>query len=109
MLTLVHLSEISRTHVWRPTLNVIVWGLDLLKYIFFIELHIEVVLVFFVNMMVAHLLFFLTDRREEVKLLDPELVRRLREFVGAGDGNLDSCNMATLAFLYIYLSLFGSR
>lgn len=48
------------------------------------------------------------DRREEVKLLDPELVRRLREFVGAGDGNLDSCNMATLAFLYIYLSLFGS-
>ncbi|GAA6224778.1 mevalonate kinase [Lates japonicus] len=47
-------------------------------------------------------------RREEVKLLDPELVRRLREFIGVTNGNLDTCNMATLAFLYIYLSLFGS-
>lgn len=45
---------------------------------------------------------------EEVKRLDPELLRRLREFVGVTNGNLDSCNMATLAFLYIYLSLFGS-
>lgn len=96
-------------HVWRPTLNVIVLGLGLQKYIFSIELHIEVVLIFFVNMMVALLLFSLTDRREEVKLLDPELVRRLREFLGVGNGNLDSCNMAALAFLYIYLSLFGSR
>ncbi|XP_049907982.1 mevalonate kinase [Epinephelus moara] len=46
--------------------------------------------------------------REEMKLLDAELVRRLREFVGVTNGNLDTCNMATLAFLYIYLSLFGS-
>lgn len=50
----------------------------------------------------------LTDRREEVKRLDPEVVRRLREFVGVADGNLDTSSMATLAFLYIYLSLFGS-
>uniref|UniRef100_A0AAQ6IDM8 mevalonate kinase n=1 Tax=Anabas testudineus TaxID=64144 RepID=A0AAQ6IDM8_ANATE len=46
--------------------------------------------------------------REEVKRLDAELVRRLREFVGITNGNLDTCNMATLAFLYIYLSVFGS-
>eukprot|EP00064_Thunnus_orientalis_P008272 superscaffoldBa00000975_g8295 len=46
-------------------------------------------------------------KREEVKLLDTELVRRLRDFVGVTNGNLDTCNMATLAFLYIYLSLFG--
>nr|XP_046243295.1 mevalonate kinase isoform X2 [Scatophagus argus] len=46
--------------------------------------------------------------REEVKPLDAELVRRLREFVGAANGNLDTCNMATLAFLYIYVSLFRS-
>lgn len=60
-------------------------------------------------MLVALLLFLLTERREELKLLDPELVRRLREYVGVGNGNLDTCNMATLAFLYMYLSLFGSR
>ncbi|KAG7489994.1 mevalonate kinase [Solea senegalensis] len=47
-------------------------------------------------------------QRVELKCLDPELVRRLREFVGAADGNLDTCHMATLAFLYLYLSLFGS-
>ncbi|XP_029294711.1 mevalonate kinase isoform X2 [Cottoperca gobio] len=45
---------------------------------------------------------------EEVKRLDAELVRRLREFIGVTNGNLDTCNMATLSFLYIYLSLFGS-
>ncbi|XP_022611596.1 mevalonate kinase [Seriola dumerili] len=45
---------------------------------------------------------------EEVKRLDPELVQRLREFVGVTNGNLDTCNMATLSFLYLYLSLFGS-
>lgn len=48
-------------------------------------------------------------RREEIKRLDPELLRELRDFVGAGNGNLDTCTMATLSFLYIYLSLFGSR
>lgn len=48
----------------------------------------------------------LTGKREEVKRLDAELVRRLREFVGVTNGDLDTCNMATLAFLYIYLSLF---
>lgn len=47
-------------------------------------------------------------KREEVKRLDAELVRRLREFVGVTNGNLDTCNMATLTFLYIYLSVFGS-
>lgn len=51
---------------------------------------------------------FCSDRREEVKLLDPELMRGLRDFVGVGNGNLDTCTMATLSFLYIYLSLFGS-
>ncbi|KAG7244045.1 hypothetical protein INR49_006206 [Caranx melampygus] len=45
---------------------------------------------------------------EEVKLLDPELMRRLREFTDVTNGNLDTCNMATLSFLYLYLSLFGS-
>ncbi|CAL8249096.1 unnamed protein product [Merluccius merluccius] len=45
---------------------------------------------------------------KETKLLDVELLRRLREFVGITDGNLDTRSMATLAFLYIYLSLFGS-
>uniref|UniRef100_A0A3Q1G3U6 mevalonate kinase n=1 Tax=Acanthochromis polyacanthus TaxID=80966 RepID=A0A3Q1G3U6_9TELE len=36
--------------------------------------------------------------------LDAELVKRLREFVGATNGNLDTCSMATLSFLYIYIS-----
>lgn len=47
-------------------------------------------------------------KREEVKPLDAELVGRLREFVGVTNGNLDTCNMATLSFLYIYISLFRS-
>ncbi|KAM9858853.1 mevalonate kinase [Aulostomus maculatus] len=47
-------------------------------------------------------------KEEEVKLLDAELVKRLHEFVGVTNGILDTCNMAALAFLYIYLSLFGS-
>ncbi|XP_029916486.1 mevalonate kinase [Myripristis murdjan] len=47
-------------------------------------------------------------KRDESKLLDAELVRRLREFIGVTNGNLDTHSMATLAFLYIYLSLFGS-
>lgn len=50
----------------------------------------------------------LTAKREELKCLDPELLRRLREFVGVTNGKLDTCNMATLAFLHIYLSVFGS-
>lgn len=50
---------------------------------------------------------FCSARKEERKLLDPELMRGLRDFVGAGIGNLDTCTMATLSFLYIYLSLFG--
>ncbi|XP_068166697.1 mevalonate kinase isoform X3 [Antennarius striatus] len=49
-----------------------------------------------------------SDKRKEVKCLDADLVRRLREFVGVVGVNLDTCNMATLAFLYIYLSVFGS-
>uniref|UniRef100_A0A3Q1AXQ5 mevalonate kinase n=1 Tax=Amphiprion ocellaris TaxID=80972 RepID=A0A3Q1AXQ5_AMPOC len=47
-------------------------------------------------------------KRDEAQRLDAELVKRLREFVGATNGNLDTCSMATLSFLYIYLSLFGS-
>ncbi|XP_060927504.1 mevalonate kinase [Limanda limanda] len=47
-------------------------------------------------------------KREELKCLNPELVRRLREFVGVTNGKLDTCDMATIAFLYIYLSVFGS-
>lgn len=54
------------------------------------------------------LISYSCGKREEVKRLDAELVRRLREFVGVTNGTLDTCNMATLAFLYIYLSLFGS-
>ncbi|XP_057688801.1 mevalonate kinase isoform X2 [Corythoichthys intestinalis] len=46
-------------------------------------------------------------KQEDVKRLDAELVKRLREFVGVADGNLDTSNMATLAFLYSYLCLFG--
>ncbi|XP_051924749.1 mevalonate kinase isoform X2 [Hippocampus zosterae] len=47
-------------------------------------------------------------KQEDLKHLDPELVKRLREFVGGANGNFDTSNMATLAFLYMYLSLFGS-
>lgn len=42
-----------------------------------------------------------------MKRLDAEFMRRLREFVGVTNGSLDTSNTATLAFLYIYLSLFG--
>ncbi|XP_065822142.1 mevalonate kinase isoform X2 [Labrus bergylta] len=48
------------------------------------------------------------DKREEVKLLDAELVGRLQDFLGVTNGNLDTRNMATLSFLYIYISLFRS-
>ncbi|XP_031165065.1 mevalonate kinase [Sander lucioperca] len=54
------------------------------------------------------LVAYYCGKREEVKRLDAELIRRLREFIGVTNGNLDTCNMAILAFLYIYLSLFGS-
>nr|XP_057925982.1 mevalonate kinase [Doryrhamphus excisus] len=42
---------------------------------------------------------------DEVKRLDAEFVKRLREFLGVANGNLGTCSMATLAFLYMYLSL----
>lgn len=45
---------------------------------------------------------------DEVKLLDSDLVRRLREYVGVTNGNLNTSQMATLSFLYLYLSVFGS-
>ncbi|XP_030271550.1 mevalonate kinase [Sparus aurata] len=48
------------------------------------------------------------SKREEAKRLDAELLRRLREFLDISNGSLDTCNMAILAFLYIYLSLFRS-
>uniref|UniRef100_A0A3P9CI84 Mevalonate kinase n=1 Tax=Maylandia zebra TaxID=106582 RepID=A0A3P9CI84_9CICH len=47
-------------------------------------------------------------KRDEVQCLDAELVRRLREFIGVSNGSLDTCSMANLSFLYLYLSLFGS-
>lgn len=50
----------------------------------------------------------LKGKKDEVQRLDAELVRRLREFMDVTNGNLDSSNTATLAFLYIYFSLFGS-
>lgn len=46
--------------------------------------------------------------KEDGKLLNAELVKRLRDFVGVTNGNMDTTNMATLAFLYIYISMFGS-
>ncbi|CAG5922963.1 unnamed protein product [Menidia menidia] len=56
-----------------------------------------------------HLAHDFCGKREEAQPMDAELVRRLREFMGVTNGNLDSCNTATLAFLYIYISLFKSR
>lgn len=50
----------------------------------------------------------LTGMGEETKRLDPELVRHLQDFVGVTNGTLDTSTMATLSFLYIYISLFGS-
>lgn len=50
----------------------------------------------------------MTGQSEELNCLDHEIVRRLRDFVGVVDGKLDTGNMAILAFLYIYISLFGS-
>ncbi|KAJ0067516.1 hypothetical protein NL108_007996, partial [Boleophthalmus pectinirostris] len=47
-------------------------------------------------------------KKEEGKLLNLELVKCLREFVGVTNGNLDTSNMATLAFLYSYISIFGT-
>lgn len=46
--------------------------------------------------------------QKEGTLLNPELVQCLREFVGVTNGNLDTPSMATLAFLYIYISMFRS-
>lgn len=48
------------------------------------------------------------DKKEESKLLDSDLVGRLRDFVGVMNGNLETSKMATLSFLYIYISLFQS-
>ncbi|KAL0979706.1 hypothetical protein UPYG_G00188500 [Umbra pygmaea] len=39
--------------------------------------------------------------------LDGELVKRLRDFVGVANGNLDTRSMAILAFLYIYITVFA--
>eukprot|EP00066_Takifugu_rubripes_P024791 XP_011614057.1 PREDICTED: mevalonate kinase isoform X1 [Takifugu rubripes] len=55
-----------------------------------------------------HVIPPVSGRRDELKLLDPDLVRRLREFVGVTNGNLNTSQMATLSFLYLYLSVFGS-
>uniref|UniRef100_A0A8C7Z8S0 Mevalonate kinase n=1 Tax=Oryzias sinensis TaxID=183150 RepID=A0A8C7Z8S0_9TELE len=45
--------------------------------------------------------------KDEAQRLDAELVRRLRDFVGFTNGNLNG-NTACLTFLYIYLSVFAS-
>lgn len=45
-------------------------------------------------------------KKEEGKLLNADLAKRLREFVGVTNGNLDTSSMAILAFLYIYISVF---
>lgn len=55
-----------------------------------------------------YLLSTLLEKKEEGQRLDAERVKRLRDFLGVADGSLDSNNTSTLAFLYIYLSLFGS-
>lgn len=47
-------------------------------------------------------------KKEEGKLLNAELIKRLHEFVEVKNGHLDTSTMATLAFLYIYISLFRS-
>lgn len=47
-------------------------------------------------------------KKEEGKILNAELIKRLREFVGVKNGNLDTSTMASLAFLYIYISMFRS-
>uniref|UniRef100_A0AAV2MR94 Gypsy retrotransposon integrase-like protein 1 n=1 Tax=Knipowitschia caucasica TaxID=637954 RepID=A0AAV2MR94_KNICA len=47
-------------------------------------------------------------KKEEGNLLNSELVECLREFVGVKNGNMDTSNMATLAFLYVYISMFGT-
>uniref|UniRef100_A0A1A8FM48 Mevalonate kinase n=2 Tax=Nothobranchius korthausae TaxID=1143690 RepID=A0A1A8FM48_9TELE len=49
-----------------------------------------------------------SGQREVGQRLDFDLLKRLRDFMGLTNGNLDTSNMATLTFLYIYMSLFGS-
>ncbi|XP_028313554.1 mevalonate kinase [Gouania willdenowi] len=51
---------------------------------------------------------YFRGKRDEIQRVDGELVRILRKFVGATNENLDSCDMAILAFLYIYFLLFAS-
>ncbi|KAF6729668.1 Mevalonate kinase [Oryzias melastigma] len=51
---------------------------------------------------------FINDKKDETQRLDAELVRRLRDFMGVTNGNLDNGSTASLAFLYIYLSVFAS-
>ncbi|XP_051981548.1 mevalonate kinase isoform X2 [Xyrauchen texanus] len=43
----------------------------------------------------------------DLKELDADLLKRLREFTGISDGSTDTRSMAVLAFLYIYLSVFA--
>lgn len=48
-----------------------------------------------------------TVNHRNLKELDAELVRKLREFSGAEDGSTDTRSMAVSAFLYIYLTVFA--
>ncbi|XP_061672607.1 mevalonate kinase [Syngnathoides biaculeatus] len=48
------------------------------------------------------------EQPEDVKRLDAAFVKRLRKFVGVANENSDTSDMATLAFLYMYLTLFAS-
>ncbi|XP_062398802.1 mevalonate kinase [Sardina pilchardus] len=54
-----------------------------------------------------HLLQDKTIDHGNLKELDADLVRRLREFTGTEDGSTDTRSMAVSAFLYIYLSIFS--
>ncbi|XP_004072447.1 mevalonate kinase [Oryzias latipes] len=51
---------------------------------------------------------YINGTKDEAQRLDAELVRRLRDFVGVTNGNLNNGNTACLTFLYIYLSVFAS-
>ncbi|CAB1321604.1 unnamed protein product [Coregonus sp. 'balchen'] len=57
--------------------------------------------------MLSIFVILLTAELTNVNELDAELVRRLQDFVGVSNGTLDTCSMAILAFLYIYLSVFA--
>lgn len=99
----------SYTFTWSHYYNFAVFIMPSLSFcIFFIHLQLQVCVVVILVLWCWWWLMF-AAKREEAKRLDAELLRRLREFLDISNGSLDTCNMAILAFLYIYLSLFRSR